>query len=196
MLRRAGAQRLHPLHSRATAYAEITVHAHICMTAGAIMSRAFVKETDGDLPDDLPELPISEHPNHVTAQGLAQLRERLAATQQRLAAVVPDAVGAGLERAMIERELRWLQSRVGSAIVAAPVARHDHVGFGATVDVIGNEGQQHRYRIVGEDEADPERGLVSWVSPLARALNGARVGDSVVWERPIGDLAVEIVAID
>ncbi|HVR82243.1 MAG TPA: GreA/GreB family elongation factor [Luteimonas sp.] len=160
------------------------------------MSRAFVKETDGDFPDDLPELPISEHPNHVTAQGVVQLRERLSAAQSRLAAVASDALGARLERAMIERELRWLQARIASALVVAPVAAHDRVGFGATVDVIDDHGHTHRYRIVGEDEADPERGLVSWVSPLARALNGARVGDSVMWKRPIGDLAVEIVAIE
>lgn len=160
------------------------------------MSRAFVKETDSDLPDDLPELPISEHPNHVTAAGLAQLRDRLVATQRRLAAVAPDAIGASLEQAMIERELRWLQARVGGAVVAAPVAGHERVGFGATVDVIDDGGNTHRYRIVGEDEADPEHGLVSWVSPLARALHGARVGDSVVWQRPMGDLTVEITAID
>ncbi|MEO6263924.1 MAG: GreA/GreB family elongation factor [Luteimonas sp.] len=160
------------------------------------MSRAFVKDTDPDIPEDLPELPLSEHPNYVTEHGLAQLRERLVDAGQRLAAIDADAVGAKLERAMIARELRWLQARIGAAIVVAPVARHDRVGFGATVDVVDDNGGEHRYRIVGEDEADPERGLVSWISPLARALDGARVGDSVVWKRPAGDLSVEVVAID
>lgn len=160
------------------------------------MSRAFIKDTDPDIPEDLPELPLSEHPNYVTERGLAQLRERLVDAGQRLAAIDADAVGAKLERAMIARELRWLQARIGAAIVVAPVARRDRVGFGATVDVVDDNGGEHRYRIVGEDEADPERGLVSWISPLARALDGARVGDSVVWKRPAGDLSVDVVAID
>ena len=158
------------------------------------MSRAFVKETDADIPDDLPELPLSAHPNYVTTQGLGLLRERSADAGRRLAEIAPDAVGAMLERAMIHREMRWLQARIGSAITVVPVASN-RVGFGTTVNVVADDGGEHRYRIVGEDEADPERGLVSWISPLARALDGARVGDSVVWKRPAGDLSIEVVAI-
>jgi len=86
----------------------------------------------------------------------------------------------------------------GAAPVAADqeLAAADRVGFGATVDLVDEDGARYRYRIVGEDEADPEQGLVSWVSPLARALEGARVGDSVIWKRPAGDLEVEVLAID
>ncbi|HEY8014642.1 MAG TPA: GreA/GreB family elongation factor, partial [Dongiaceae bacterium] len=63
----------------------------------------------------------------------------------------------------------------------------------ATVD---EDGTERRFAIVGEDEADPAVGKISWVSPLARALTGAAVGDSVVWKRPAGDKTLEVTAID
>lgn len=161
------------------------------------MSRAFVKENDSDQPDELPELPLSEHRNYVTPQGLEQLRTRLADAEARLAAIAADAVGARLESAMIERELRWLQARINDAIpVDAAKQSRERVAFGATVELADQDDHRLRYRIVGEDEADPEHGSISWVSPLARALKGGRVGDSVVWRRPAGDLQVEILGID
>lgn len=160
------------------------------------MSRAFVKENDSDDTGDLPELPLSEHPNYVTPHGLTLLRERLDQTRRRLAAIDPAAEGAPLEIGHAEREQRWLQARVMAAIPVAVPAAADRVGFGATVELVDQDGATHRYRIVGEDEADPDEGLVSWVSPLARALDGARVGDSRTWQRPAGDLEVEVLAID
>lgn len=162
------------------------------------MSRAFVKEGDGEPSSlDLPELPISEHPNYVTPRGMSLLRARLDEVSRRLGAIDADAAGAALERAHLERELRWLQARVLSAITIAPERQPaDRVAFGARIELIDGAGEEHVYRIVGEDEADPERGLISWVSPLARALHGARVGDSALWKRPAGDLAVEVLAID
>lgn len=166
------------------------------------MSRAFVKEGDGESdPGALPELPISEHPNYVTPRGMMLLRARLneagRALQALDRAVEREAVGAKLERAHVQREMRWLQARILGAITIAPERQPaDRVAFGARVEIADDDGREHRYRIVGEDEADPERGLISWVSPLARALHGARVGDSVVWKRPAGDLNVEVLAIE
>ncbi|WP_057970860.1 GreA/GreB family elongation factor [Lysobacter antibioticus] len=162
------------------------------------MSRAFVKEGDGDEnAGDLPELPISEHPNYVTPRGMALLRTRLDDAGRRLGEIDANAVGARLEAAYIERELRWLQARILGAITIAPERQPSElIAFGARVEVVDDDGCEYRYRIVGEDEADPELGLISWVSPLARALHGARVGDSVVWKRPAGDLAIEVLAID
>lgn len=160
------------------------------------MSRAFVKETEGDSPEDLPDLPISEHRNYVTPQGLAQLRGRLAEAQERARSAQGDAIGAMPARQHAERDIRWLQARIASAVsVDLATQAHDRVSFGATAHVVDADGNALVYRIVGEDEADPERGLVSWVSPLARALSGARVGDEVVWHRPIGDLPIEVTAI-
>ncbi|MGO1068669.1 GreA/GreB family elongation factor [Lysobacter sp. CA199] len=162
------------------------------------MSRAFVKEGDGEPhPGDLPELPISEHPNYVTPRGMALLRSRLDDAARRIAALENDTDGARLERAHIEREVRWLQARILGAITIAPERQPpDRVAFGARVELIDDQGLEYRYRIVGEDEADPEHGLISWVSPLARALHGARVGESVTWKRPIGDVQVEVLAIE
>jgi len=161
------------------------------------MSRAFVKESDGEQPGDAPELPLSPHPNYVTSRGLAQLTSRLAEAERRLATLDAADADARLERDNLGRQIRWLQARIANAIPVTPRdADRDRVGFGASVDVLDENEQRSRYRIVGEDEADPEHGLVSWISPLARALTGARVGDSVVWERPDGNLEIEVLGID
>lgn len=163
------------------------------------MSRAFTKETDDDSAAALPELPLSPHPNYVTARGLQLLQQRLAATEQTLAQLAQDDnanVDTALRRAHGQRELRWLQARIASAMLRAPAADSEQVEFGAQVTLCDESDRQYRYRIVGEDEADPEHGRISWVSPLAKALRGARVGDSVVWPRPAGNQTVEILAID
>lgn len=159
------------------------------------MSRAFVKESDDDNPE-LPELPLSPHPNYVTARGLQQLQDRLRAIDLALATPNPNALDNRLEQAERERQQRWLQTRIGSAI---PVRCHHNgaqVEFGCAVELADEADRRYRYRIVGEDEAEPDHGRISWVSPLARALNGAKIGDSVRWQRPAGDLLVEVLAID
>jgi len=162
------------------------------------MSRAFVKDNDGDIPEVLPELPISTHPNYVTPRGLALLRARLDKVADRhdaLKANEQDALAQRNELVALERELRYLHARVASAI-EVDLSRQppDRVAFGATVTVDSDEGEQ-RWQIVGEDEADAEHGLVSYVSPLATALLGARVGDEVRWQRPAGDMMIEVLSI-
>jgi transcription elongation GreA/GreB family factor len=160
------------------------------------MSRAFVKESDRE--DELPEIPLSEHPNHVTPRGLALLRARLDAALAERADLREDDgdVAAAARRRSLEREIRWLEARVAGAHVVDPARQpRDRVAFGATVDVADADGVEATYRIVGEDEAAAERGDVSWVSPLAQALLGARVGDEVLWRRPRGDLRIEVLAI-
>lgn len=163
------------------------------------MSRAFVKDADDNAGDALPDIAVSEHPNYATPRGLARLRERLDAAQARrdeLKAGEPELAQQG-ELAALERELRWLKARVASAIeIDLAQQPRDRVAFGASVTVDSEDDGERTYRIVGEDEADAEHGLVSYVSPLAHALIGARVGDEVTWQRPAGDLKLEIVAID
>jgi transcription elongation GreA/GreB family factor len=162
------------------------------------MSRAFVKDNDDDTPEVLPELPISTHANYVTPRGLALLRERLdkaTARHNALKANEQDALAQRNELVTLERELRYLHACVASAIeVDLSKQPHDRVAFGATVTVDSDEGEQ-RWQIVGEDEADAEHGLVSYVSPLATALLGARVGDEVRWQRPAGDMMIEVLGI-
>lgn len=163
------------------------------------MSRAFVKEPDGDeVVDSQPELPQSPHPNYVRPQGLAKLTARLATLQQQrcVLAADPDDLLKRTPLAQVQREVRYLEARIESAIPIDPAAQpRDRVAFGATVELADEDDRTHRFTIVGEDEADPTNGLVSWVSPLARALEDAAVGDLVQWRRPAGDLELEVLAI-
>ena len=160
------------------------------------MSRAFVKETDGDVPEDLPELPLSPHPNYVTPGGLCLLQERLQQTESQRAAIDDAIVGAVQQRAYLARDIRWLQARIASAQAVIVAESPQRAGFGCVVTLMDEAGKEYRYRIVGEDEADPEAGDISWVSPLARALQGREVGEEVLWPRPVGDLRVEITGIE
>jgi len=115
---------------------------------------------------------------------------------QRLAALPPSAADTRQSRAAIERELRWLQARLATAQRIDNQGRtSERVAFGATVTLNDEAAEAHTYRIVGEDEADPDAGLISWTSPLARALLGAAAGDVVTWQRPAGNRDVEIIDI-
>ena len=163
------------------------------------MSRAFVKEPDGDeVVDSQPELPQSPHPNYLRPQGLAKLKARLATLQQQrcVLAADPDDLLKRTPLAQLQREARYLEARIENAMPVDPAAQpRDRVAFGATVELADEDDKTHRFTIVGEDEADPAAGLVSWVSPLARALDDAAVGDLVVWPRPAGDLELEVLTI-
>ena len=163
------------------------------------MSRAFVSDSDTEAAAvALPELPISPHPNYVTRRGLRLLADRLAAAQaeqQRLQAA-PDDPAKELRLAHLAREIRYLEARIERAIPVDPAQQPtDEVAFGAVVDVLDPAGAHHCFAIVGEDEADAEHGKVSWVSPLARALIGSGVGDTVLWRRPAGEIELEVEAI-
>lgn len=160
------------------------------------MSRAHVREVGGDEPEDLPELPLSPQPNYVTPRGLALLEARRDAVEAGIAAIAADAADRRQRRAGLDRELRWLQARIAAAQLVNGTARDtSKVAFGAEVRVIDDDGHEARYRIVGEDEADPEAGLISWTSPLAQALLGLHVGEVALWQRPAGDRDIEVSAI-
>lgn len=160
------------------------------------MSRAFVKE-DGPDNEPLPDLPISPHPNYVTPRGLQALRDRLAAAQADLARL--KARGDRLDRLpekAAERDIRYLEARLASAIPVDPASQpQGEVTFGARVTVADEDGAKTVYEIVGEDEADASLGRIAPQSPLARALLGAGVGDTVEWKRPAGMVVLEVVAI-
>lgn len=161
------------------------------------MSRAFVNEDAGKDRPDLPDLPLSPGPNFVTPRGLAALQSRLAARQADLATLRTRTERLDkLPEAAAERDIRWLEARLKAAVVIDP-ANHDltEVAFGLAVTVADDQGRQTTYEIVGEDEADAPRGRIAPGSPLARALMGARVGDTVTWRRPSGTTDLEIVTI-
>jgi len=151
------------------------------------MSRAFVKEQDGV--DELPERLISEHPNLVTAEGLAQIEAEVA----RLDAAHATAQADGDREAMATtaRDLRYWSARLASAELVPPPADGAQVQFGSTVTIERDDGRSQTYRIVGEDEADPAQGTISYVSPLARQLAGKSVGDTI----KLPGSGAEIVAI-
>lgn len=145
------------------------------------MSRAFVKDDD-DRPEQPIARPIGEEPNYVTPRGLAHLRESLTDAQAR-----EDA-----------RDVQYYEERIESAIeVALPVAsKRKRVAFGATVETRDEDGKTLCVHIVGQDEADPLKGALSWTSPFAEALLEHRVGETVIVQRPAGAAKLEIVAID
>jgi len=163
------------------------------------MSRAFVSENLTEAAAEvLPDLPQSPHPNYVTRTGLRLLEQRLAAAQeeQRKLAAAPEDPTKALRLPHLARDIRYLEARIERAILVDPAQQpKDEVAFGAEVEVRDARGERHRFAIVGEDEADAEHGKVSWVSPLARALIGAGIGDTVLWRRPAGEVELEIEAI-
>ncbi len=160
------------------------------------MSRAFVKEDRPDT-EPLPDLPVSPHPNWVTPRGLAALRDRLEAVRAALAHLKArtDRLDRLPEKAA-ERDIRYLEARLASAIPVDPATQpKGEVAFGARVTVADGEGRETVYEITGEDEADAALGRIAPQSPLARALIGAHVGDTVEWRRPAGAAELEVIAI-
>src|SRR5688572_10889212 len=141
------------------------------------MSRAFVKETD-DAGELLPELAVSPHPNFVTPAGLEQIAARVAALEAELRAA--HTAGDKPLQKRVERDLRyWTQRRASARLVPPAAAVPDVVRFGVRVTLRFDDGEERAFKLVGEDEADPAGGLVSWAAPLGRALTGKTRGDVV-----------------
>jgi transcription elongation factor GreB len=144
------------------------------------VSRAFVKEDDDRPERPLPRTAGSQRPNYVTPQGLALLH-------------------AALERAQASDDVRdadYLRSRIESAQPIDPHSQPpDAVAFGASVTLRQSNGKTITLRIVGEDEADPAAGSISWTSPYAEALVGHRLGDRVAVQRPAGTMVVTVESI-
>lgn len=164
------------------------------------MSRAFVREQDDpEVFDELPDRPISPHPNLVTPEGLALIESHVARLEGELSRMKARAGEDGdLDSedehdalARIGRDLRYWMHRRSSAEVVPPMEATDKVHFGSRVTIERDDGRTQQFRIVGEDEADPTEGRISYVSPLARELMGKTVGDTVV----AGQGEAEIVGI-
>jgi transcription elongation GreA/GreB family factor len=162
------------------------------------MSRAFVKEDDAGAPEEQVDLPVSTHPNFVTPAGLQMLKDKVALYEAERAELKShdDELASQSHLPRVEQEVRYWEERLRTAIpVDMSRQPRDKVAFGAAVTVADENGKRHDYQIVGEDEAEPQNGKVSYVSPLARALDGAAVGETIVWKRPAGDQELEVVAI-
>jgi transcription elongation factor GreB len=180
------------------------------------MSKAFTKETDDDidddLPDDAPSLPTGVK-NYITPQGFARLREELLnlmnVERPEVVKVVSWAAANG-DRSEngdylygkkrlreIDRRIRFLSKRLEAAMVVDPAKQphRDQVFFGATVTYVNSRDEEHTITIVGADEVDLDRGHVSWLSPVARALLKAQEGDTVQVRTPAGLDSIEVLAI-
>ena len=152
------------------------------------MSRAFVKESD-DAPE-LPDRPVSELPNFVTERGLTLIEAELAKHRTALAEAQTAEDRSAIAAA--SRELRYWTQRRASADVQPIPDDCDSVRFGCRVTIERDDGRKQAFTIVGEDEADPSAGTLSYASPLARALIGKSVGDVV----PVGKGSAEIIQIE
>ena len=153
------------------------------------MSKAFTREDDDGGATELPERIISSQPNLVTAEGLAAIDAEIDEHSRRQSeANTADDRDAAARAA---RELRYWTVRRANAQLVPPPADSDEVRFGSTVTIERDGGRRSTWRIVGEDEADPAKGTVSHVAPLARVLLGKRVGDVV----EAGATEAEIVSI-
>ena len=167
------------------------------------MSKAFTRESD-DMPDrPLLPRPLSSLPpgakNYLTPDGARRLREELDCLTQverpRIASSPPESE-ARRQLPGMDQRIQHLQTCLGSAVVVPPpVVREERVRFGATVAVRNRCGDETSYRIVGVDETDVDRGAVSWLSPIARALLNARAGQLVRFQFPSGDEELEVVNI-
>src|SRR5437868_2002782 len=144
------------------------------------MSRAFIKETAESAPP--PERMVDEGPNLVTSEGLAQIDAHIA----RIEAAMKTETNV-LLRETLARDLRYWEIRKSTAELAPP-PDPDKVSFGSTV-TISRKGRTQTFRIVGVDEADA-KGLISFRSPLARAILGAQVGDVIEAPEPLGEIEI------
>lgn len=164
------------------------------------MSRGFVKEDDLEhAGTDVPERPISASPNYVTTHGYAQLQKLAEDLEEEIKrfSAKKDSAEVVQKLAVLNRDLRYIAARIESAqIVETTIgATAEQVLFGTNVTVEDESGDSHTYAIVGEDEADIKSNKISWTSPLAKALIGQKIGENVVWLRPIGNTVLEIMWI-
>ena len=140
------------------------------------MSRAFTREEDSEnAVPDVGERPVSAHRNLVTGPGLRQIETEVRRLRGELAG--SEAAQDKQKMALAARDLRYWMARRESAELSEPDPDGSIVRFGMTVAIEDDEGKRVRWRIVGEDEADPSQGTISHVSPMAVALFGKTVGD-------------------
>jgi transcription elongation GreA/GreB family factor len=159
------------------------------------LSVAFTKEESAETAAEtqLPDRPISPHPNLVTEAGLQALETQLQQAREAhdAASAIDDVNERRRQAAIPLRDMRYFAARVRTAqLVPAPTST-DTVAFGSTVTFSRNDGRVQTYRIVGEDEADPKAGSISFVSPVAKSLMGKSVGDAV----GAGAQELEIISI-
>jgi transcription elongation GreA/GreB family factor len=159
------------------------------------MSVAFTREESAETAAEveLPDRPISPHPNLVTASGLEALTNAMSEsrTAHEAAQRIEDPAERRRAVAVATREIRYFADRLRTAHLVPPPADFGAVAFGHRVTFRRDDGRHHTFRIVGEDEADPRNGSISYISPVARALIGRAAGEVVL----TGGHQIEILSI-
>ena len=159
------------------------------------MSVAFTKEDSAETASEtlLPDRPVSPHPTLVTEAGLKALELQLQQAREayQTAQTIEDVNERRRQAATPLRDVRYFAARVPTAQVITDPTSTDTVAFGSTVTFRRDDERVQKYRIVGEDEADPKSGSISFVSPVARLLMGNAVGDVV----GTSDQELEIISI-
>ncbi|MET3335683.1 MULTISPECIES: transcription elongation factor GreA [Bradyrhizobium] len=159
------------------------------------MSVAFTKEESAETASEtlLPDRPISPHPNLVTEAGLQVLQTQLQQAREayEAAQAIEDVNEKRRQSAVPLRDARYLTERLRTAQLIPDPTSTETVAFGSTVTFSRTDGRVQTYRIVGEDEADPKAGTISFVAPVARSLMGKAVGDVV----GTGAQEIEILSI-
>jgi transcription elongation factor GreB len=179
------------------------------------MNKAFVRESDSDDEENLSpalKLPPGTR-NYITPAGHARLKNELEHLVKRERPHVVEVVSwaasngdrsengdyiYGKRRLReIDRRIRFLTKRIENAEVVDPLRQgnNDQIFFGARVTIADADGTENTYTIVGVDETDVAKGRISWISPLARALNKAREGDSIRFQSPVGIREIDILEV-
>jgi transcription elongation factor GreB len=153
------------------------------------MSRAFTKEDDAG--EDLPERPVPAGPNYVTPLGLKLLQTAAEELVEQRKKTTPESG----EWAGIDRDLRYLDARLGSAIVVPPGSGNE-VRFGAKVTLEDEKGKKRVLKIVGEDEARTDSSFLPWTAPLTQAMLGKKLGENFSWKGTEGAVQYKISAVE
>ncbi len=153
------------------------------------MSRAFTKEVDDAPIPGVPDRPVSRARNLVTETGASKIKGEIASLKDRLARA-----SDGEDQSSLSRDMRYWEARKVSMEIVPLSQDVDYVQFGTTV-TIERDGTRQELSIVGEDEADPTSGAIAWTAPLARAIDGAKVGDVIVFDLPARQEEVSILEV-
>jgi transcription elongation GreA/GreB family factor len=159
------------------------------------MSVAFTREDSAQTAQEiaLPERPVSPHPNLVTEAGLRALERALDECRAALEAAqrIEDMGERRRAGDLAVRDMGYFSERSRGALLRPAPSEFEVVAFGHRVTFRRDDDRRQTFRIVGEDEADPRSGSISYVSPMARALMGKRVGDFV----DLGGHEIEVMEI-
>ena len=160
------------------------------------MSRAFKRESDESGAEEMPAVRPPWPPgtrNYISREGADKLRHRL---NELLKTKRASARGGNeADERRLDASIRRLQATLDSVVVAKPPADQKKVAFGASVTIRHEDGEEDEYLIIGVDEAEPETGRISWISPLARVLLSRRAGDIVRFQSPAGVEELTIVKV-